>query len=161
MAFFPNALLWVWQILRTLRPTFERLMENTWAACQGAETIVFSTMGLGAYHIAEKLGVPCYWAIPFPALTRTHAFPNVIFPSLRLGRTYNLWTHLLAEQIMQQLTGQFFNHWRRERFHLPTTPLGAWPYRQLHGRPLPMLYSYSPTVVPKPADWGENTHVTG
>jgi sterol 3beta-glucosyltransferase len=156
-----NALLWVWRILRAMRPTFERLMENTWSACQGAETIVFSTMGLGAYHIAEKLGVPGCWAVPFPALARTRAFPNVVFPPLRLGRTYNLWTHILAEQFLQQLTGRFFNQWRRKRFGLPTIPLGTWPYCQLHGRPLPMLYSYSSTVVPKPPDWGENTHVTG
>jgi len=161
MRYGRNALLWVWQILRTLRPTFERLMENTWSACQGAETIVFSTVGLGAYHIAEKLGVPGCWAIPFPALARTRAFPNVVFPSLRLGRTYNLWTHVLAEQFLQQLTGRFFNQWRRERFGLPTIPLGTWPYGQLHGRPLPTLFSYSPTVIPKPPDWGENTYVTG
>jgi sterol 3beta-glucosyltransferase len=156
-----NTLLWVGQILRTMRPTFERLMENTWLACQGTETIVFSTMGLGAYHVAEKLGVPCCWAIPFPALTRTRAFPSVAFPPLPLGKTYNLWTHVLAEHFMQQLTGRFLNRWRSERLHLPTIPLGKWPYSQLHGQPLPILYSFSPIVVPKPPDWGEHIHVTG
>jgi len=156
-----NVLLWVWQILRTMRPMFERLAENAWLACQGSETIVFSTMGFGAYHVAEKLGVPCYWAIPFPALTRTRAFPSVAFPLLPLGGAYNLWTHALAEQFMQQLTGRLINRWRRERFHLPAIPLSKWPYSQLHGQPLPMLYSFSPIVVPKPPDWGEHVHVTG
>ena len=156
-----NTLLWVWQILRTLRSTFERLMERTWLACQGTETIVFSTMGFGAYHVAEKLGVPCYWAIPFPGLVRTRAFPGLAFPALPLGGTYNLCTHALGERLLQQLTGRFLNRWRRERFQLPTIPLGQWPYSQLHGRPLPMLYSFSPIVFPKPTDWGEHTHVTG
>ena len=155
-----HTLIWVWQVLRTMRPAFERLMENTWSACQGAKTIVFSTMGLGAYHVAEKMGVPCCWAIPFPGLTRTRAFPSGVFPSLRLGGAYNLWTHVLAEQFLQGLTGRFLNRWR-ERFHLPAIRPGEWPYRQLHGRPLPMLYSFSPLVIPKPPDWGEHVHVTG
>jgi len=156
-----NTLLWVWHVLRTMRPTFERLMENTWLACQGTETIVFSTMGLGAYHVADKLGVPCCWAIPFPGLARTRAFPNGAFPPLPLGGTYNLFTHVLAERFLQQLTGRFVNRWRRERFHLPTIPPGTWPYSHLHGRPLPMLYSFSPIAFPKPPDWGEHVHVTG
>jgi sterol 3beta-glucosyltransferase len=155
-----NMLVWVWQILRTMRPTFERLMENTWLACQGAETIVFSTMGLGAYHVAEKLGVPCCWAIPFPGFARTRAFPAVVFSTLRLGGAYNLWTHALAEWFMQQLTGRFLNRWRR-RFNLPAIPLSRWPYSHLRGRPIPILYSFSPIVFPGPPDWGEHVHVTG
>jgi len=156
-----NVLFWFWQILRTMRPMFERLLENTWLACRQAETIVFSTMGFGAYHAAEKLGVPCYWAIPFPALTRTRTFPSIAFPPLGLGGTYNFWTHALTEQFVQQFTGRVFNQWRRERLHLPAIPLGKWPYSQLHDRPLPMLYSFSPLVVPRPPDWGEHIHLTG
>jgi sterol 3beta-glucosyltransferase len=156
-----NTLLWVWQALRMMQPMFERLTENTWLACQDAEMIVFSTMGFGAYHVAEKLGVPCCWATPIPGFARTRAFPNGAFPSLRLGGGYNLLTHVLAEQFLQGLTGRFINQWRRERLHLPAIPLGKWPYRQLHDQPLPMLYSFSPIVVPKPPDWGEHVHVTG
>jgi sterol 3beta-glucosyltransferase len=156
-----STILWVWQILQTMQPLFERLKTNTWLACRGAETIVFSTMGFGAYHVAEKLGVPACWAIPFPALARTRAFPSVACPQLRLGGTYNLWTHVLAEQFLQALTRRFINRWRREQLHLPAIPPGKWPYSQLNGRPLPMLYSFSPVVVPKPPDWGAHTHITG
>jgi sterol 3beta-glucosyltransferase len=147
-----------------MRPTFERLMENTWRACQGAETIVFSTMGIGAYHVAERLGVPCCWAIPFPGMARARAFPNVVFPTLRLGGrlrgAYNLWTHAVAEWFMQQLTGRFLNRWRR-RHGMAAIPLRMWPYGRLHGRPVPILFSYSPLVYPRPPDWGAHVHVTG
>lgn len=155
-----NMLLWVRQILYTLQPMFERMMGNLWSACQGAEAIVCSTMGIGAYHVAEKLGVPCYWTLPFPGLARTRAFPNVVFPSLPLGGAYNLVTHILAEQLMQQLTGRFLNQWRR-RVNLPSISLFRWPYNQLHGQPVPILYSFSPLLIPKPPDWGENIHITG
>ena len=96
---------------------------------------------------------------PFPS-ARTRAFPNVAFPDLRLGGRYNLWTYTLAERFMQQFTGRFLNRWR-ERFDLPTISLSAWPYDRLRGRPVPVLFSFSPGVVPRPPEWGEHIHVTG
>src|SRR5262249_31336952 len=52
------------------------------------------------------------------------------------------------------------NEWRRELLHLP--PLSGGPLaRQLDDRRLPILYGYSPAVLPKPPDWDERTHVTG
>ncbi len=158
-----NTLLWVWQILRSMRPMFERITENTWLACQDAEIIVYSTMGFGAYHVAEKLGIPCCMGSPMPGLAPTRAFPSPggVFPSLRLGGGYNLLTHILSAQLLQALTGRFINRWRREQLHLPAIPLGKYPYNQLHGRPQPVLGSYSPIVVSTPPDWGEHIHVTG
>jgi sterol 3beta-glucosyltransferase len=156
-----NLILGMWQLLRMLRPMLDRLMENTWLSCQDAEAIVFSTLGLGAYHIAEALGVPCYWALPFPNFCRTRAFPNITFPALRLGGVYNLLTHVLIEQFMQQLTGRFFNRWRRDRLNLPSLSRFKWPYGQLQGQPIPMLFSFSPVLFSKPPDWGESIHVTG
>jgi sterol 3beta-glucosyltransferase len=156
-----NIIVGMWRLLRMMRPMLDRLMENAWLACRKAEAIVFSTLGLGAYHIAEALGVPCYWAMPFPAFSRTRTFPSIAFPSLRLGGVYNLLTYVLIEQFLQQLTGRLFNRWRRERFNLSSLSLFKWPYSQLRGRPVPMLYSFSPILVPKPLDWGESVHITG
>jgi sterol 3beta-glucosyltransferase len=156
-----NILVGMWQLLRTIRPLFDRMMENTWLACQEAESIVFSTLGLGAYHVADKLGLPCYWAFPFPAFIRTRALPSMAFPPLRLGGAYNLLTHVLAERFIQLLTTHLLNRWRRERFDLPPLSPFKWPYDQLHGRPVPVLCSFSPLLFPKPPDYGEHVHITG
>jgi sterol 3beta-glucosyltransferase len=158
-----NFLLFFWQVLRSIRPMVDRLMERTWLACQDAETIVFSTIGIGAYHAAEKLGVPCCMATPVPGLAPTRAFPNPggVFPSLRLGGGYNLLTHYLSGQILQALTGRYINRWRRDHLHLPAIPFGKYPYGLLHGQPVPVLGSYSSIVVPRPPDWGEHVYVTG
>ncbi len=156
-----NTLVWVAQVLRSLAPAFERLMENTWAACQGAQAIIFSSMALGAYHVAEALGVPAFWAVPFPGLPPTAAFPSVSFPALPLGGRYNRWTHLAGNFALHALTGRFFNRWRRQRLGLAALPLGTWPYSRLHGRPLPILYSFSPLVFPPAPEWGEHVHLTG
>jgi sterol 3beta-glucosyltransferase len=158
-----NFLPWFWQALRAIRPMIDRLMEQTWLSCQDAETIVFSTISIGAYHVADELGVPCCMATPIPGLAPTRAYPSPggVFPALRLGGGYNLLTHFLSGQLVQALTGPYINRWRRDKLHLPAIPFGKYPYNQLRGNPVPVLGSYSSIVVPRPADWGEHTHVTG
>ena len=147
-------------LLRLLRPMLDRLMASTWEACQGAEAIVYSSLGLGAYHAAERLGVPAFWTMPFPN-GRTRAFPSVAFPALPLGGAYNALTHALGERLLQTLTAGFFDRWRRECLGLPALPRGFWPYETLHGRPVPRLFSFSRLVFPKPPDWAEHFHLTG
>ena len=156
-----NVIQGMWQIVRMMRPTLEQLVERVWQASQEAEALIFSTLGVGAYHIAEKQRVPCFWALPFPFFNRTRSFPSLAFPFLPLGGCYNLLTHIMTEQLAQQLIGRFINRWRQEQLGLPPISLLKWPYGQRNGQPVPMLHSYSPAVVPKPPDWGEHIHVTG
>jgi sterol 3beta-glucosyltransferase len=158
-----NFFLWFLNVLQLVRPMVDRLMERTWISCQNAETIVYSTIGFGAYHVAEKLGVPCFMATPLPGLAPTRAYPNPggVFPALPLGGRYNKLTYFLDRQFLQTLTGQYINRWRREKLNLPVISFGQFPYNQLNGQPLPVLGSYSSIVVPRPPDWGEHIHVTG
>lgn len=156
-----NMLVTMWQVIQMMRPTLKGLLEGAWRACQSADAVIFSTLGMGAYHIAEKQSIPCFWALPFPFFCRTRSLPNLAFPPLPLGSVYNLGTHMLVEQIVQQTTGRLINHWRRDRLSLPPVSLFKWPYRELQGQPVPMLFSYSSAIVPKPSDWGDHTHVTG
>jgi len=156
-----NVIQGMWRIVRMMRPTLEQLMEKVWQASQEAEALIFSTLGVGAYHIAEKQRVPCFWALPFPFFNRTRSFPSLAFPFLPLGGSYNMLTHIMVEQLAQQLTGRLINRWRQERLALPPISLFKWPYGRMGGQPVSTLYSYSPSVVPKPPDWGEHIHVTG
>jgi sterol 3beta-glucosyltransferase len=152
----------MWQVMGSLEATLSTMMERTWQACQGTDRIVFSTVGLNAYHIAEKLGVPCYWALTMPVMNRTRAWASPLLPlPFSFGGGYNRLTHVLVEHFWQQSVGRFFNKWRREHLHLPPIPLYKWPYTHLAGQPLTCLYHYSPAVVPKPPDWSEHIHVSG
>ncbi len=158
-----NLLLWFSEVLRSMKPLAERITESTWLACQDAEFIIYSLVGIGAYHVAEKLGVPCMMASPIPGVTPTRAYPNPngIFPSLPLGGGYNRLTHILSGQLFQIFTGPLINRWRKEKLHLPAIPFGKNPYFHMGGRPQPILGSYSPIISPKPPDWGDNIHVCG
>ena len=158
-----NILLWFWKVLRSMRPLAERIAENTWLACQDAELIIYSMLGVGAYHVAEKLGVPCIMASPIPGFAPTRVYPNPggVFPSLPLGGGYNRLTHILSGHLFQIFTGPFINRWRKEKLHLPAIPFGKYPYYHMGGRPQPIFGSYSPIISPKPPDWGDNIHVCG
>jgi len=150
-----------WQAYRKFQPAMERIQEGFWQAAQGTQAIIFSTIGMNAYHVAEQLEVPCVWALTTPTLGRTRTQPNPLLPSLPLGSGYNLLTHIVVEQLIQQFIGRLFNSWRQARLNLPSISLHRWPYTQLHGRAVPLLYGYSPAVSPKPSDWSEHAHVTG
>lgn len=158
-----NILVWLWSVLRSVKPLAERMTESTWTACQDADLIIYSTMGVGAYHVAEKLGVPCFMASPIPGFVPTRAYPNPggVVPELPLGGEYNRLTHIFSLFIFQLFTGPFINRWRKEVLQLPALPFGKFPYFQRGGRPLPSFGSYSSLISPKPPDWGEDIHVCG
>ncbi len=158
-----NILLWFWEVLRSMKPLAERIAENSWLACQDSELIIYSAMGIGAYHVAEKLDIPCMMASPIPGFAPTRAYPNPggLFPPLPLGGGYNRLTHLLSGHLFQIFTGPFINRWRKEKLELPAIPFGKYPYSHMGGRPQPVFGSYSPIISPKPPDWGDNIHVCG
>ncbi len=146
---------------RALLPALQQTQESIWQASQGTQALIFSNIGTSTYHVAEKLGLPCAWALTVPMFGRTRAHPNPLLPALPLGRGYNSFTYTFVEQFWRQLMGRPANSWRRTRLGLPPIPLRRWPYTQLRGQAVPILCCYSPAVAPKPSDWGEQAHVTG
>lgn len=155
-----NPLAFARAMYRLLEPEMERLVADCWAVCQGADAVVYSPLGLPAYHIAEKLGMPSVAAALQP-LTPTRAFPSVLMATGRpLGGTLNLLTHLLGEQLLWQPYRRWVNRWRQETLGLPPVPLLGPAHGFSRKRHL-VLYGFSPVVVPKPEDWGDRIHVTG
>jgi UDP:flavonoid glycosyltransferase YjiC (YdhE family) len=111
---------------------------------------------------AEKRGIPAAltYLIPFAP---TRAFPSFFLGPLRfsLGAGYNRLTHTVMHQVLWSgMGGPMTNNWRKK--------LGLKPWRSYaellaYGRRLrmPMLYGFSPNVIPPPPDWDEHQHITG
>ena len=151
-------------LLRRLRalvgPLMRRFLDEAAAACEGADAIVYSVLGMAGYHVAERRGIPACLAVLQP-VEPTAAFPSVATPGGRsLGPLGNRLSHLLVEQLAWQAFRRPVNRWRREALGLPPLPLHG-PYRRLRRERQPVLHAYSPTVVPRPADWPDHVHVTG
>ncbi|MCD6054671.1 MAG: glycosyl transferase, family 28, partial [Rubrobacteraceae bacterium] len=57
---------------------YRRVLDQEWAASQGANALVYHPKALGGYHIAEALDVPGVLAHPLPMFSPTRAFPNPV-----------------------------------------------------------------------------------
>ncbi len=129
-------------------------------ACENTELIIHSFLLTNAGHeIAREKGVHDFSAQFFPVFTPTTEFPGIVFPDLPLGNLYRRLTHEFITQTYWQ-GSRFLYQWiRRSNSHLP--PLTGWPFAVRSDRRTPILYAFSPCVLPPPADWGEDAHVTG
>lgn len=131
------------------------------AASQNVEVLVAGMGGLYiALALAEKLNLPLIQAYVFP-FTPTRAFPAVLFPQAvaRLGGSVNALSHHALRQIMWQSSQAADKLVRQQVLNLPAAPMFG-PYQSVALHHYPVLYGFSPAVIPPPADW-RNTHITG
>ncbi len=155
-----NPLRFIRAFREALAPLMEQLFADCWAASRGSDLIIQSP--LAAYYassVGEREGIPVV-PVHLAPFMRTRAFPAMLAPPAPLGGGYNLLTYALAEQALWQPFRATVNQCRATLLGLPPYPLLG-PFRQNRRRGQPILCAFSPTVVPKPADWGEQVHVTG
>lgn len=142
------------------RPLALALADDILRACDGADGIVTSSLAGAGIHVAEARGVP-HVAAALQPLSPTAAFPSVLVPGLDwLGPRGRRATHRAAAIAFDLPFRGAVNAWRRDALGLaPLRDLDF--YGRLDREHRPVLYGFSPVVVPKPADWGEWLHVCG
>ncbi len=131
-------------------------------ACQGMELLIAGIGGLFVgLSLAEKLGLPFLQAYVVP-FTPTKDFPGVLFPQSisRLGGSINRLSHYLMRQVMWQGFRTADRIARQQVLGLSSVQFWG-PYNADLLHRYPILYGFSPSVIPKPSDWNEDTHVTG
>eukprot|EP01116_Phalansterium_solitarium_P017027 TRINITY_DN4099_c0_g1_i1.p1 TRINITY_DN4099_c0_g1~~TRINITY_DN4099_c0_g1_i1.p1 ORF type:complete len:1259 (+),score=483.00 TRINITY_DN4099_c0_g1_i1:314-3778(+) len=144
--------------LAQFRGFVDELLKNSFVACQGCDAIISSPITMASYHVAEKLGVPLFLTFTMP-WTRTRTYPNPFaVPASPLGGAYNYMTYRLIETVFwQPIRGQVNAY--REHWGLP--PISLTSGDPLFQKRVPFLYCFSPAVVPKPPDWGDEIEVAG
>ncbi len=128
------------------------------AAAQGMD-IVLAGMG-GLYiglAIAEKLHLPLLQAYVVP-FTPTQDFSSVLAPKLPVP--LNRVSHQLTRQLLWQGFRSADTLARKKVLGIPPAPLSG-PYNSKPTHGIPILYGFSPSVVPAPSDWNGNAHITG
>jgi UDP:flavonoid glycosyltransferase YjiC (YdhE family) len=139
---------------------FERLDTDTMKAVEGSEAIIYKSSWIPFYAYAEKLGVPCVAAMLMP-LTRTSSFPSFLLGGGKdRGKIINALLWRITEQFIWQVARKYDTRLRRETLNLPPLPYFG-PDKRHEKERIPLLYAYSPAVLPRPADWPERIHVTG
>lgn len=132
-------------------------------ACQGSDVILAGFAGLSnGLALAEKLDIPFLEAHLMP-FTPTREFPSVLTPQLPqtlLTKWANGLSHRFTQQMMWQMLRAADNKARAQVLKLP--PASLWgPFAALQQKSQPLIYGYSPHVIPPPADWPAHIHVTG
>lgn len=154
-----NPVRFVRRLVQLVEPAVLEMAKDAEAASKGSDLILYSTFGMVGYYVAQKLGVPAI-AVPLQPLTRTRAFPNIAFPpDLDRAGWANWLTHLAAEQLFWQAIRPVINRWT-EVLDLPRESFWG-PFGRLNSKGPPLVYGFSPQVVPKPADWPGHAHLAG
>jgi sterol 3beta-glucosyltransferase len=131
-------------------------------AIAGAELLVHSFLfTTGAHSFAREMGIPDVSVQGFPMFAPTREFPNVALSWIKPG-SLSYFSHWLATQIFWYGGNSGYARLKRRSPEEFTMKL-YWPFTPSSGRLLtPLLFAYSPVVLPRPSDWtAPNIHVTG
>lgn len=136
-----------------------RLFDKCLEACQESTAIVSGYAAFASPYIAARLQIPNYWALPQP-MTPTREFPHYLTPWFsNLGPGANRISFSVVDRIQRFLFNPLLRRWNEKRLgpRLATKGSAVLPG---HGSS-PVLYAFSRFVVSKPADWSDDTHITG
>jgi sterol 3beta-glucosyltransferase len=140
---------------------FYEVNQAAWRACQGAEAIIYRIGGfLAVDSMAERLEVPCFKAglVPY---TPTGEFPSLyLYRGFDFGKAGNRLSYLFAEQTIWQFFREAINTFRKEELGLAPYPLTG-PSQAHFTAQLPVLYGFSPALLPRPGDWPAQVQITG
>lgn len=127
-----------------------------------ADAIIANPPSFAHMHCAEALGIPLHLMFTFP-YTPTHAFPHPLASIKRSnvdpGYT-NFVSYPLVEMMVWQGLGDIVNDFRVNTLALdPVSTL--WAPGATYRMHVPFTYLWSPGLVPKPQDWGNEIGVSG
>ena len=149
-------------IKRNLKPVAHQYVVDIKQACQGSDGILYSTLAFLSYHGAEALQIPSEAAFLQP-FTPTRAFSNPVATEaprwLPFQGEFNWLSFRLNNLLSYRMFKGIADDCRREILDLPPVPWRV--YQALDLSEMPIIYGYSPHVIPKPTDWDSHKHVTG
>ena len=152
-------------MLRWLKEQYEAqsaaFVDDALEVFKGADLILYSLLAYMAWHIAESYQIPTL-ATYIQPVTPTREFSGtspVIPKGVPFRGVANRLSFKMSNQTLFQMMRGTINDIRQNRLGLP-----AQSFRDLWGvdtSDIPMIYGYSPAVLPKPSDWDVYKHVTG
>jgi sterol 3beta-glucosyltransferase len=149
------------RMLQKQPPTPASLLHH-FESCRGSAAIVVTTISGQLSHIAEALGIPAFYAALHP-LYPTRDFPSPHAPAefmkIPSFPSVNRFSHFAVEAISWELDRKWVDPWRRAMGLGPAVEHGVFDY--LRARKNRILFGFSPSVVPRPADWPDDLAITG
>jgi UDP:flavonoid glycosyltransferase YjiC (YdhE family) len=147
-------------------PIARQILGGIHEACEDADLIVHSFLMTLAGHLEARVrGLPDVSALMFPVFVPTAEFASPASPwRLPAGGWWlgsvNRLTHRVFSRVFWY-TSRVAYGWLRRRAAETLPPLGSWPFSDRGASAMPVLFGFSPTVIPRPHDWPAHVHVTG
>lgn len=127
-----------------------------------ADAIIANPPSFAHIHCAEKLGIPLHLMFTFPytpTATIPHPLANISQSDVEAAYT-NIISYSMVEMMTWQGLGDLINRFRKESLGLE--PLSTlWAPGLLTRLKAPITYMWSPSLIPKPADWGPHVDISG
>jgi len=127
-----------------------------------ADVIIANPPSFAHVHCAQALGIPAHIMFTMP-WSATRAFPHPLVkmsPGEIEPGVANFLTYGLVEHMTWQGLGDVINGWRKKTLELDPVSPTTGPSIVSHLR-IPHTYCWSPALVPKPSDWGNELDVCG
>jgi sterol 3beta-glucosyltransferase len=131
------------------------------AACDDADLIVHSLLfTTGAHSLARLKGLPDVSVQGMPLFAPTRRFPLPAMPGLPPG-PLSYASHVFFTQVFWHMGNWGYAGLRRTHPDVAGMKL-HWPFDRRNPHPTPLLFAYSPSVLPRPDDWSApSVHVCG
>jgi sterol 3beta-glucosyltransferase len=153
------------QWLRTnFKPHLDEIFRETLAAAHGADLLLISSIALAAWHVAQKLQIPAI-GLGLQPFTPTPEFPGSMAAPppgwLPFKGVYNYLSAKLGTQATFSMMRPLLNESWASVLDLP--PLSRRYYWQMDSprSQVPFISGFSPSVVPRPANWGPAIQIAG
>ena len=127
-----------------------------------ADLIIANPPSFAHVHCAEALGIPLLMAFTFP-YTPTKSFPHPLatIKKSNVDPGYsNFMSYPLVEMMVWQGLGDLVNDFRVKTLCLDSVST-LWAPGALYRMNVPISYLWSPSLVPKPADWADEIDISG
>ena len=147
------------QVEQSLRDVAPVLLRDLMEAFRGADAMICTFFGSTYYSVAEKYGIPVVQTQYFP-MDPNRQMPISSAPAWKLGPAWNLATYRLGYLLIHLLEHRYLTAWREEN-HVTVPRIHGGPDYTLGGHTIPVIYAISPLVLPRPAQWGRNIHMSG
>lgn len=138
-------------------PMVQATLEATLTATREAEVLIFHPEAIGVPDVAEATGALTICATPLP-MVPTADFPLWVtdhqFPRLLNRVTWH------AIRLARAPYAGILNRWRRSALGLGKGKSFSL-MGNVAGNQATHLCAVSPSVLPKPGDWDENSHMVG
>lgn len=109
--------------------------------------------------LSEALRIPFLFVLPSPFMPATSAFPHfTVRAKPASSRLFNRLSHRLFQMRDERRKRSGVNAWRAR---LGLRPLAGSYYRRIEALKVPVLHTYSPSLVTPPADWGKQHYISG